>query len=181
MFFDTASLLSKDANDVLKKAHKVVYHTAKKIAKFRKWITWLFAFGLTGLGMQGRSSGFNGSRLAGLATRAVVGAAALAAAACASAGQQAGSSDAPLRIYGNVTTIELAPVHLAIDAGLYDITGNVREITRFNSTVYRLMGGAFNTQAESGGRCDFEFYSVSQDFKLYDTGFRCCFDSDPRL
>lgn len=70
--------------------------------------------------MQGRNSGFNGSRLAGLAIRAVVGAAALAAAACASAGQQAGSSDAPLRIYGNVTTIELAPVHLAIDAGLYD-------------------------------------------------------------
>jgi len=47
-----AKVLSKDANDVLKKAHKVVYHTAKKIGKFRKWITWLFAFGLTGLGMQ---------------------------------------------------------------------------------------------------------------------------------
>ncbi len=44
--------LSKDANKVLKKAHKAVRHTAAKIKAFRKWITWLFAFGLTGLGMQ---------------------------------------------------------------------------------------------------------------------------------
>lgn len=47
-----ARVLSKDANKALKKAHNAVYHTAKKIAVFRKWITWLFAFGLTGLGMQ---------------------------------------------------------------------------------------------------------------------------------
>ncbi len=47
-----AKVLSKDASKVLKKAHKVVYHTAKKIKQFRQWITWLFAFGLTGLGMQ---------------------------------------------------------------------------------------------------------------------------------
>ncbi|MFV1996737.1 MAG: YeiH family protein [Acidiferrobacterales bacterium] len=44
--------LSKDANKILKKAHKAVRHTAKKIKVFRKWITWLFAFGLVGLGMQ---------------------------------------------------------------------------------------------------------------------------------
>lgn len=44
--------LSKEANAALKKAHGAVYHTAKKISNFRKWITWLFAFGLTGLGMQ---------------------------------------------------------------------------------------------------------------------------------
>ncbi len=47
-----AKLLSKDANAVLKDAHKSVRHTAKKIAAFRDWITWLFAFGLVGLGMQ---------------------------------------------------------------------------------------------------------------------------------
>jgi uncharacterized membrane protein YadS len=47
-----AKLLSKDANGVLKEAHKAVRHTAKKIAAFRDWITWLFAFGLVGLGMQ---------------------------------------------------------------------------------------------------------------------------------
>jgi len=47
-----AKALSKDANGLLKKAHKAVRHTAKKVAAFRTWITWLFAFGLVGLGMQ---------------------------------------------------------------------------------------------------------------------------------
>ena len=47
-----AKVLSKDANKILKGAHKAVRHTAKKIKKFRQWITLLFAFGLTGLGMQ---------------------------------------------------------------------------------------------------------------------------------
>jgi hypothetical protein len=47
-----AGVLSKSANKVLKKAHKAVRHTAKRIKKFRQWITLLFAFGLTGLGMQ---------------------------------------------------------------------------------------------------------------------------------
>ena len=47
-----AGVLSKDANKLLKAAHKNVRHTAKKIKKFRQWITWLFAFGLVGLGMQ---------------------------------------------------------------------------------------------------------------------------------
>ncbi|MXY15073.1 MAG: putative sulfate exporter family transporter [Proteobacteria bacterium] len=47
-----AKVLSKEANKTLKKAHKSVRHTAKKIKAFRDWITWLFAFGLVGLGMQ---------------------------------------------------------------------------------------------------------------------------------
>jgi uncharacterized membrane protein YadS len=47
-----AKILSGDANHVLKGAHKAVRHTAKKIKAFRNWITWLFAFGLVGLGMQ---------------------------------------------------------------------------------------------------------------------------------
>ena len=47
-----AGVLSKDATKVLKGAHKAVYHTAKKVKAFRNWITLLFAFGLTGLGMQ---------------------------------------------------------------------------------------------------------------------------------
>lgn len=45
-------VLSDDANKILKGAHKAVRHTAKKIKAFREWITWLFAFGLVGLGMQ---------------------------------------------------------------------------------------------------------------------------------
>lgn len=47
-----SKVLSKDATGLLKKAHKAVRHTAKKVAAFRTWITWLFAFGLVGLGMQ---------------------------------------------------------------------------------------------------------------------------------
>jgi uncharacterized membrane protein YadS len=47
-----AKVVSGDANSVLKSAHKAVRHTAKKVKAFRNWITWLFAFGLVGLGMQ---------------------------------------------------------------------------------------------------------------------------------
>jgi uncharacterized membrane protein YadS len=47
-----AKVLSKDSNHILKDAHKVVYHTAKRVAWFRDLIIWFFAFGLTGLGMQ---------------------------------------------------------------------------------------------------------------------------------
>jgi formate-dependent nitrite reductase membrane component NrfD len=47
-----SGVLSKDANAVLTKSNNAVYHTAKKIGAFRDWLTWLFAFGLTGLGMQ---------------------------------------------------------------------------------------------------------------------------------
>ena len=47
-----AKVLSNEANTILKKAHNAVRHTAKKINAFRNWITWLFAFGLVGLGMQ---------------------------------------------------------------------------------------------------------------------------------
>jgi len=47
-----AKVLSKDANHILKDAHKAVYHTAKRVGWFRDLIIWFFAFGLTGLGMQ---------------------------------------------------------------------------------------------------------------------------------
>ncbi len=47
-----AKVMSKAAGKVLKNAAKAVRHTAGKIKKFRQWITLLFAFGLTGLGMQ---------------------------------------------------------------------------------------------------------------------------------
>lgn len=64
---------------------------------------------------------------------------------------------------------------------VFDITGNLREITKTSSTTYTLMGGAFNTQAESGATCDFTFYAVDDEFKFFDTGFRCCFGSNPSL
>ncbi len=47
-----ANNLTEEATEVLNKAHKAVRHTAQKIEAFRQWITWLFAFGLVGLGMQ---------------------------------------------------------------------------------------------------------------------------------
>ncbi|MCW8836453.1 MAG: putative sulfate exporter family transporter [Rhodospirillales bacterium] len=47
-----SGVLSKDGTKILKNAHKAVWHSSKMIKKFRSWITWLFAFGLTGLGMQ---------------------------------------------------------------------------------------------------------------------------------
>jgi hypothetical protein len=70
---------------------------------------------------------------------------------------------------------------------IFDITGNLREITIVDSSVaqadptkrqYALMGGAFNSE-ESGSTCDFSFYVVDSAFKLFSVGFRCCFDEYP--
>jgi uncharacterized membrane protein YadS len=47
-----AKIMSADANKVIAGASRAVRHTAPKIAMFRDILTWLFAFGLTGLGMQ---------------------------------------------------------------------------------------------------------------------------------
>jgi uncharacterized integral membrane protein (TIGR00698 family) len=44
--------LDKAAQDALGAAHKAAWHTSKVIAAYRDWIAWLFAIGLTGLGMQ---------------------------------------------------------------------------------------------------------------------------------
>jgi hypothetical protein len=57
--------------------------------------------------------------------------------------------------------------------------GVINQITKRGTNDYPLMGGAFNTQAENGAKCDFDFYSVSSSFKFYDTGFRCCFGQNP--
>jgi hypothetical protein len=49
----TASgVLPKEANGVINSARRLVMHTPNIIGWFRDWIVWLFAFGLTGLGMQ---------------------------------------------------------------------------------------------------------------------------------
>ena len=43
------------------------------------------------------------------------------------------------------------------------------------------MGGAFNTNdpTGSGASCTYTFYNVTPTFKLFDVGFRCCFDANP--
>lgn len=43
---------SKEAKSAIKSATGAVLHTPKIVTWFRDWIFWLFAFGLTGLGMQ---------------------------------------------------------------------------------------------------------------------------------
>jgi hypothetical protein len=62
--------------------------------------------------------------------------------------------------------------------GVFDITGNLREIT-VDGSAYTLMGGSYVSSADSGATCDFDFYSVDQNFKFPDTGFRCCFTTNP--
>jgi len=64
---------------------------------------------------------------------------------------------------------------------IFDLTGNLREITRQAVNSYPLMGGAFDTADESGATCDFTFNTSDQSFQLYDLGFRCCFTVDPTL
>lgn len=44
--------LAKEAKEALGAAHKAAWHDSKTIKAFRDWIAWLFAIGLTGLGMQ---------------------------------------------------------------------------------------------------------------------------------
>jgi hypothetical protein len=71
---------------------------------------------------------------------------------------------------GNLTTTDK----------VFDLTGNLREIVK-EGTVYKTMGGAFNTESEAGASCNFTFYTVSSTFKFFDAGFRCCFAVDPTL
>lgn len=78
-------------------------------------------------------------------------------------------------------------------ARVNDLTGNLRELTcppgtgnpacTATTNNFTLMGGAFNTADPTGegAACDFTFYNVSSSFKLFDVGFRCCFDTDPTI
>ncbi len=63
----------------------------------------------------------------------------------------------------------------------FDITGNLREISKTSTGVYTLLGGSYLTDDEAGAECSFTNYVVAQDFQYFDTGFRCCFTSDPTL
>ena len=69
----------------------------------------------------------------------------------------------------------------SVEKKVFDITGNLREITKSGANTYPLMGGAFNHADPNGATCQFSFYTVDQNYKLFDTGFRCCFTSDPTL
>ncbi|MBK8251137.1 MAG: hypothetical protein IPK82_00510 [Polyangiaceae bacterium] len=70
--------------------------------------------------------------------------------------------------------------NVAATSKLYDLTGNLREIVSEGAN-FKTMGGAFNADSEAGASCNFTFYTVASTFKFFDTGFRCCFTSDPTL
>ena len=62
---------------------------------------------------------------------------------------------------------------------IFDLTGNLREITRSATSTYPLMGGA-SAADQSGSTCNFTFYTTNANtFQLYDLGFRCCFTTNP--
>ncbi|MBN1607110.1 MAG: hypothetical protein JW940_10790 [Polyangiaceae bacterium] len=52
--------------------------------------------------------------------------------------------------------------------------------TSLPHATYPLLGGSYQTDSEDGATCDYSFFKVGYGFRLYDTGFRCCFDTDPR-
>jgi hypothetical protein len=64
---------------------------------------------------------------------------------------------------------------------IYDITGNLREITKSGVGVYSLMGGAFNTSDPGGATCTFSGNQGNSFTSGADLGFRCCFTADPTL
>jgi len=63
---------------------------------------------------------------------------------------------------------------------IYDMTGNLRELAKVTTNQYVLLGGAFDSASEAGSTCTFAFYNVNETYQSLDTGFRCCFTSDPR-
>jgi hypothetical protein len=62
---------------------------------------------------------------------------------------------------------------------LFDITGNLRELTFAGVNQYTVMGGGYLTASEAGAACTFEVDGVDQTFESGDVGFRCCFGVDP--
>jgi Putative metal-binding motif len=71
------------------------------------------------------------------------------------------------------------PGNSAQTGEIFDLTGNLRELTKLAPGAYALMGGSFLTQVENGAACGFSTFVVDQNFAYRDTGFRCCFTTDP--
>lgn len=64
---------------------------------------------------------------------------------------------------------------------IFDITGNLREIVKVAANQYVLAGGSNLTRSPAGATCTFNGAVVDQNYRLQDSGFRCCFSSDPTL
>jgi formylglycine-generating enzyme required for sulfatase activity len=77
---------------------------------------------------------------------------------------------------GDAAACYATPTALSGTLGLFDMSGNVREITAERSDGrHVLRGGSYNNLA-FGMRCDFGWTVVADDFFLANTGFRCCYD-----
>jgi hypothetical protein len=63
---------------------------------------------------------------------------------------------------------------------VFDLTGNLREITKTAATTYTVVGGSYLTDDEDGGQC-LQGFLIGQDDRFAEAGFRCCFNADPTL
>ncbi|MET0390636.1 MAG: MopE-related protein, partial [Polyangiales bacterium] len=66
-------------------------------------------------------------------------------------------------------------------SGVFDMSGNLKEWTRnpppgttLPAGVHQLRGGSYNN-LEGGRRCDFDFAVGDTNFRVPNTGFRCCY------
>jgi len=66
-------------------------------------------------------------------------------------------------------------------SNIYDLTGNMYELTKVATNQYAVMGGSRFTVLEDSARCGNALLTVDQTFSSPQVGFRCCFTADPTL
>lgn len=74
-------------------------------------------------------------------------------------------------VYGNT----------AATAQVFDITGNLAELSLSATDTYAQMGGHYQTGAEAAASCEATSITGSGTYKSGLLGFRCCFTNDPTL
>jgi MYXO-CTERM domain-containing protein len=98
----------------------------------------------------------------------------------------AGDQDGPLvtgstslrNCYADWTVLQ---GNTAMTGKIFDLTGNLREITKTAANSYTAFGGSYSTQDEQAATCSDATYVVPPDYANDETGFRCCFTVDPTL
>jgi hypothetical protein len=64
---------------------------------------------------------------------------------------------------------------------VFDMTGNLRELTKSATHAYPAMGGGYLTASPDGASCGVSYFTVGATVSSQETGFRCCFGQDPTL
>lgn len=64
---------------------------------------------------------------------------------------------------------------------IFDLGGNARELVKVSTGVYKLLGASNLNRSEAAAQCTFSGPTVDANYRLQDTGFRCCFTSNPTL